>query len=635
MSLHIRSRVKFGIGASASPFTSGYVDPKNAYDFAVGGVPFLSGMSRDTPAVIKSADFRRTQIDQSVEPGEQSLTGWWVRSQLSFHAGAGLQFSDPSLDESAPTRFKASEGVNVWTPGQVTLLPLTEVALAQSSSSPSLLVGGNVAGQSCVVYANALAAGYVLDNGTNFAVTPAGAPTHNWQAITSDGGCFYFVNTEGVWKLQFTAITTYTFIKMWTIPAATTVTIGWAKGRLMLGLDEKIYELIPPAGATPYALPAAPVFTALAVGWTWTSFTSGPEAIYASGFSGNRGTILRILVDEQGALPVLTGATEVAQLPTGEYPLCIRTYLGTKMGIGTTLGFRVAEISAGGELAYGPLTNSDAPVYDMVGLDRFVYYTDTSTTGNSGLVRVDLSVLNPSGRYAYATDLKLPGAHRVDSVAVIGQTNRIAFATGFSGIWFSSATKLVVSGYLLTAQTRYNTLWGKLFKRLSVRAQILGHLVVSTVDKNANEVTVASLDDNSDLEPDLSINAPDSPQESLGLRFILQQKTTTVGPTFRGYQFKALPGGPRQYTYMLPVLCFDSEKDGQGGVMGYKGYGSERLTAIQELASQGTVVLFEDLGSGFSVLVTIQEIEFNQISPGGMTQSPWGGLLTLNMRTLD
>ena len=330
----------------------------------------------------------------------------------------------------------------------------------------------------------------------------------------------------------------------------------------------------------------------------------------------------------------MTGATEVAQLPTGEYPLCIRSYLGTKMGIGTTLGFRVAEIDAAGSLAYGPLIPSDGGVNDMVGQDRFIYYTDPAQ-GNSGLVRVDLSVLNPSGRYAYANDLRLTGHFQIDSVANIGQTGLLAFGASQVGVMFQDETDLVDDGYLLTAQTRYNTLWPKLFKRLSVRAQIVGHLVVTTVDKAGNEVTVATLDDNSDLDPDLVINAPDSPQESLGLRFTLEQDTATTGPVFRGYQFKALPGGPRQYSYVMPLLCFDSEKDGQGGVMGNKGYGSERLVAVQELAKQGTVVLFEDLGSGFSVLVTIEELSFEQISPGGMTQSPWGGILTLNMRTLD
>lgn len=635
MSKKIRSRIRFGIGASPSEGTTGYTDPYNSYDFAVGGIPFLSAMSRDDPAIIKNADFRKNQIDQSVEPGEQSLTGWWVRSQLSFHAGAGLQFSDPSLDESAPTRFKESEGVDVWTQGQVTLLNTVDLVKAQSSTFPSLTVGGNLLGTDCIVYACENEAGYVLADGTTAVLTPTTVPTYEWSSLASDGGCYYLANPEGVWKLTFTGLgpVTYDFIKLWTIPTPDSVAIGWAKGRLMLGWGQKVYELIPPGGGTPYALPTA-VHTAEAVDWAWTSFTSGPEAIYAAGYSGNRGTIMRILVDNEGALPVLTGATEVAQLPTGEYPLCIRTYLGTKMGIGTNLGFRVAEIDASGSLAYGPLIASDGGVEDMASQDRFVYYTD-SAQGNSGLVRVDLSVLNPSGRYAYATDLKLSGHRTINSVSNIGQSGRLALSNNALGIYFQSATDLVDDGYLLTAQTRYNTLWPKLFKRLSVRARILGHLTVATVDKNANEVNVATLDDNSDLGPDLVINAPDSPQESLGLRFTLTQLDATTGPIFRGYQFKALPGGPRQYTYVMPMLCFDSEKDGQGAVMGNKGYGAERLVAIQTLASQGTVVLFEDLGSGFSTLVTIEELQFVQVSPGGMTQSPWGGILTLSMRTLD
>lgn len=629
----IRKRISFGIGASPSEATTGYTDPYNAYDFAVGGIPFLSGMSRDNPGIIKSADFRKAQVDQSVEPGEQSLTGWWVRSQLSFHGGAGIQFSDPSLDESAPFRFKESQGVNVWTQGQVTLLRDVDLMRAQDDIYPSLMVGGDILGLDAVIYGFNTDSGYILADGTDVPLTPTDAVSFPWNSMASDGGCFYFANLEGVWKLNFTDLVTYTFFKMWDIPSGSSISIGWTKGRLMLGVDTKVYELIPPVGATPYALPT-PVFTAEADQWQWTSFTAGPEAIYAAGYSGNRGTIMRILVDDEGALPTLTGATEVAQLPTGEIPYVIRTYLGTKMGIGTNLGFRVAEINTGGELAYGPLIETDGSVLDMAGQDRFIFFTDPAQ-GNSGLIRVDLSLLNPSGRYAYATDLKIPGHMAIDAVANLGSSGRIALSSGSSGIYFESVDELVTSGYLLLAQTRYNTLWPKLFKRLSVRARIIGSLTVATVDKNGNEVTVATLDDNSDLGPDLVINSPDSPQESLGLRFTLSRDTPETGPIFRGYQFKALPGGPRQYTYVMPFLCFDSEKDGDGNVMGYKGYGSERLTAIQTIASEGTVVLFEDLGSEFSVLVTIEEIEFGQISPGGLTQSPWGGYLTLNMRTLD
>ena len=74
----------------------------------------------------ETAPYRKDQFDNSREPGEQSLTGWWLRSQSSFHGGAGIKFYDPSAGESIAYRYLDSQGVNPWVKGQVTLLRDTE-----------------------------------------------------------------------------------------------------------------------------------------------------------------------------------------------------------------------------------------------------------------------------------------------------------------------------------------------------------------------------------------------------------------------------------------------------------------------------------------------------------------------------
>ena len=70
----------------------------------------------------ETSPYRKDQFDNGKEPGEQSLTGWWIRSQSSFHVGSGIKFYDPSSGETTPYRFNDSRGVDVWTKGQVTLL---------------------------------------------------------------------------------------------------------------------------------------------------------------------------------------------------------------------------------------------------------------------------------------------------------------------------------------------------------------------------------------------------------------------------------------------------------------------------------------------------------------------------------
>ena len=93
-----------------------------AYDLSVNGLPFFVYATDETPYRRQTAEYRKQQIDQSNEPGEQTLTGWWLRSQSSFHNGSGIKFYDPSAGETVSYRFADSKGVDVWTKGQVTLL---------------------------------------------------------------------------------------------------------------------------------------------------------------------------------------------------------------------------------------------------------------------------------------------------------------------------------------------------------------------------------------------------------------------------------------------------------------------------------------------------------------------------------
>jgi hypothetical protein len=93
-----------------------------AYDIAIAGQPFFVNASDDTPYRRVTAQYRKQQIDQTREPGEQTLTGWWLRSQSSFHFGQGIKFFEPINDESLRFQYTESKGVDIWTRGQATLL---------------------------------------------------------------------------------------------------------------------------------------------------------------------------------------------------------------------------------------------------------------------------------------------------------------------------------------------------------------------------------------------------------------------------------------------------------------------------------------------------------------------------------
>ena len=102
--------------------STNYSATGEAYDVAIGGLPFFLLNSDDSPYRRVTAQYRKQQIDQSREPGEQTLTGWWLRSQSSFHYGQGIKFFEPIQDESLRFQYTESKGLDVWTKGQATLL---------------------------------------------------------------------------------------------------------------------------------------------------------------------------------------------------------------------------------------------------------------------------------------------------------------------------------------------------------------------------------------------------------------------------------------------------------------------------------------------------------------------------------
>ena len=93
-----------------------------AYDVAFAGIPFFLTTNDESPYRRVTAQYRKNQVDMTREPGEQTLTGWWLRSQSSFHLGQGVKFFEPQQDESLRFQYTYSKGLDVWTKGQATLL---------------------------------------------------------------------------------------------------------------------------------------------------------------------------------------------------------------------------------------------------------------------------------------------------------------------------------------------------------------------------------------------------------------------------------------------------------------------------------------------------------------------------------
>jgi hypothetical protein len=120
--------------------TAAYYDPTTyKFDVAIGGMPFIYGITDATPYRRQTAEFRTQRFDNARDPGEQSLSGsgYWIRSQSSFHLGGGITYQEPIVGTPDEVKFQFSDsvGVDPWTPGQLSLLHSTSLTQASTARS--------------------------------------------------------------------------------------------------------------------------------------------------------------------------------------------------------------------------------------------------------------------------------------------------------------------------------------------------------------------------------------------------------------------------------------------------------------------------------------------------------------------
>ena len=93
----ITERIVERLGLTEMPGGKVFAPDSQAWDCSLGALTFLFAMSDQNPMLRETADFRRERIDTERTPGEQSLdSGFWYRSQESWHLGAGLRSAEPS-----------------------------------------------------------------------------------------------------------------------------------------------------------------------------------------------------------------------------------------------------------------------------------------------------------------------------------------------------------------------------------------------------------------------------------------------------------------------------------------------------------------------------------------------------------
>jgi hypothetical protein len=636
--------------------STNYTATGYSYDIAIAGLPFFISPLDDSPYRRVTAQYRKQQIDQSREPGEQTLTGWWLRSQSSFHNGQGIKFFEPAQDESLRFQYTSSKGLDVWTKGQATLLKscatthLTTGAIQANKRPAQFMRSITWSGTQGVLLADEYDVAKIAADGTVTSFINGTAGTdYPIYAICDDGVYAYYVTNLvhtgtprlRVYKKILTADSSVSPTLMFSDNGITIVNavMEYTKERIIMCVNDKIYEFPTSQASMPTA-----VYSHRDQDHIFTSITSSGTAIYVAGYSGIQSNIYKFTLDTTtGAMPTLAQAITAAELPVGETTFKISYYLGY-MSIGTSLGVRIAQVSdQDGSIAYGPLLfETTQPVYDFAFRDKYIWAA-TNVEGQAGVTRINLGTEISPLVFAYAWDLYDPAdtlARSTTACAFIGDTNRLSFCNAGNGtdgkVYIESATTLLASGFMRTGYIRYNTLENKIFKLLQPRIDTTyGAFDIESIDSTGFAYNIGTFGQG-DSVPEININYPVGAQQYLGFRFTMYRSAldSSKGPLFTGYQIKSLPAIPRQRLIQYPVMCYDHEMDKFNNEVGYEGSAYVRMSQLESIENLGDTIRVEDFRTGESYIGLIEEMDFINRTPTDKRFSGFGGLLLVTIRSV-
>lgn len=651
------------LSTQTDPTVAWQVDT-GAYDLLIGGHGYRLATTTQNPYQRGTEETTSHRFDSSLEPGEQTLAPLpWVKSQSSFHAGAGqlnleqgftaFQYQQEQIEH---IRYDNSYGVNPWTPGKVSRLPDTRLyAFAHDSTRLcTAMVSGidyAVIGGAGSLYQLAWSAGpdadptaTVIDlSGASF----GGVANCTVQSLTSDGAKWY-----GYIKLTSAVTGNFAYIVSGSVESTAAPTIlynvttnvsgkvAWVKERLVAGVGASMYDL--GGGTSGLTLPTTPNYTHPSSGWSWVGFAEGPQSVLGAGNINGRASVLQFTLSSTGSVPTLTGGESQVELPLGETITAIKGVISSFLALGTSKGLRIGSFNAyTGAVDMGPLSVATTnPVLSVTTRDRFIYggFTNGQADGSSGLVCVDYSmVVDAAGRLAFAPDLRPPSSASVRTGSVTG----CAVLPGSGRLIFCTPQGVHVEGngpgtdgdaWLRTSRIRYDTAESKLFKLGRIRGALdvgsIGVIGIMPFQSSSNLGTFGFLTDGDPGE----FRLPNTLSEWVQLEFHL----TGSACVFNSYQVKALPAPKPQEIIALTLLCFESELDRFGMECIDPETPRERWANIRDLAISGQEVkLVEFTNAGpMTQMVRIDQTAFSQESAPNISNS-FGGTITVKLRATE
>lgn len=544
--------ISFSSNFSASWFsgTPTNVDVPHKWDVSIGGRGYMLDrkmMASGQYPLISTIRATRAQSDGSQEPGEQSLNpdDLWRRTQQSWHLGAGQDYLD--REDSSRYRFRSSKGIDIWTRGQISLLPATAEALNSSSTNLHLMPAG-----SRLYCADGTALKYTTDL-TNWSTT-TGTSGSSITSLASDGYYVWITDGSNVYRTN----TGTTSASSWSTTDADI--LGYVKGRLMYADGNVIGYFSDMTTPTSTVL-----FTHATSTFAWVGFAEGPGHIYAAGYAGDKSLIYRISITREGTsldAPVVAG-----ELPDGEVIHSIGSYLGFIL-LGTSSGARFCTLDGQGNLTIGKLLETSSAVKCFEGQGEHIWFGWTNYDATStGLGRMslrdfsDIDALAP----AYASDLMVTAQANVLSVCTF--LDRRVFSVSGDGVYAESTTSLVSSGSIDCGLVNYGITEQKIaaYIDLMFTASFAG---TSQTYYSANDsgtfnsvgtVTTAG-------STNATFAVSETALDQIEIRHTLTRdgSDATAGPTLLRYTLRSLPVPALRRRIVLPVLLHDAIQTNSG-----------------------------------------------------------------------
>jgi hypothetical protein len=625
--------------------------------------------------LVDTAAYRRTTVpvarqqrDNSKEPGENTLdtTGAWVRSQTDWSYGAGQLYLDN--EDSDRRRFYSSTGIDIWTRGQITLLPIAETPGALPATSfiaGEILVDRVVqssTGTEFLYCANGLTLSYTSD-------PLSGSPT--WAtaftsgttitSFTSDGQYIY-VSSAGATLPE--RLTIGTAIGTWPGTAEDVNLISVAAGRLIGTKDNSIYEL-DAAGAKAsssldYSLPLA--------NSEWVDIEACPNGIYAAVNTDHTGTIYYIGVSSSaGTLltPIIAGS-----LPRNESINAILSY-GPVLCLATSQGFRTALIDTQSNgITIGPVIDTGGEAYSLEADGQYVWWG----TAYGTIYRADLTRFTDTLVPAYASDLVSSGATSdADLVGSMTRVNNAGTPKMFFGVK-KAATAAVLqnesktgvkltTGSLIAGEITWSTVVPKLLRsgiidldrsqfenlttayrtatayadstntyNLGPATSVAAGEIRLTATNNAN-VSSTLLDMDTQIPQTFDFGESTDTAISFDLTATLLRAVsdTTVAPILHDWQLTAVAVPRRIDEIIIPIVLRQSVLTARNSGAPASFVAGNTFSALRSLMENGTAVAYTEGTRSDTVTVERLEMQPERLSDDG---SWWEGTLLARLLTV-